>query len=258
MAKASRLTWIQTVTAGCEAWLASPHVRHDITICCARGAHRVQMPENILGALFHITKPYLTAALNQRDSRWVRRIGTPLAGQTLGILGLGEIGQELARKAAALEMRVIGTKRTPTPLPNIAKVYPQEATDEVLGAADFVLLLLPLTADTENFINARRLAAMKSTAWLLNFARGGLIVDADLIAAVKAKKIAGAILDVFREEPLPSAHPFWQTEGILVLPHIGGGHPQRSLGVAEVFVENLRLSLEGRPLATVVDRARGY
>lgn len=253
-----RLKWIQAVTAGCDAWLASPALRTDVTICCARGSHRISMPENILGALFHLTKPYMHAALAQRDSRWERRTSIPLAGKTLGILGLGAIGQELARKAAALEIRVIGTKRTPEPLPHIDKVYSQAQTDEVLAASDFVLLLLPSTQDTVNFIDARRLAAMKPSAWLLNFARGALIVDADLIAAVKAKKIAGAVLDVFREEPLPSSHPFWQTEGILVLPHIGGGHPQRSAGVAEIFTDNVRRHLAGEPLNAVVDRARGY
>ena len=253
-----RLRWVQAVTAGVDAWLADAHLRDDVTLCCARGSHRVQMPENILGALFHLTKPYMAAALSQRESRWTRRIGIPLAGKTLGILGLGAIAQELARKAAALEMRVIGTKRTPQPLPNIEKVYAPEATDEVLAASDFVLLLLPSTRETENFINAERLAAMKPTAWLLNFARGALIVDADLIAAVKARKIAGAVLDVFREEPLPSSHPFWQTEGILVLPHIGGGHPQRSAAVAEIWVANARRFVAGEPLQAVVDRARGY
>jgi phosphoglycerate dehydrogenase-like enzyme len=155
-------------------------------------------------------------------------------------------------------MRVIGTKRRPKPLPHIAKVYPQEATDEVLGASDFVLLLLPSTPDTENFINADRLRAMKPSAWLLNFARGALIVDADLIAAVQAKTIAGAVLDVFREEPLPASHPFWKTEGILVLPHIGGGGPGRSQAVAEIFVDNARRFLAGEPLKSVVDRALGY
>ena len=110
---------------------------------------------------------------------------------------------------------MIGTKRTPAPLPHVEKVYPPEQTDDVLAASDFVLLLLPSTPETENFINKDRLRAMKPTAWLLNFARGALIVDADLIAAVQSKTIAGAVLDVFREEPLPATHPFWQTEGIL-------------------------------------------
>jgi phosphoglycerate dehydrogenase-like enzyme len=107
-------------------------------------------------------------------------------------------------------------------------------------------------------MNAARLRAMKPTAWLLNFARGSLVVDADLIDAVRTKTIAGAVLDVFREEPLPAAHPFWKTDGILVLPHIGGGHPRRGAAVAEIFVDNARRFLAGEPFATAVDRARGY
>ena len=253
-----RLRWIQAMTAGVDPWLVSPDLDKDVTLCCARGSHRISMPENILGALFHLTKPYMAIALDQRESRWTKRMSVPLAGKTLGILGLGAIGQELARKAAALEMRVIGTKRTPAPLPHVERVYAQEDTDEVLGASDFVLLLLPSTSETENFIDARRLRAMKPTAWLLNFARGALIVDQDLIAAVQSKRIAGAVLDVFREEPLPAAHPFWKTEGILVLPHLGGGHPERAKAVAEIFAENARRFLAGEPLNAVVDRARGY
>ena len=253
-----KLRWLQAMTAGVDPWLASPDLGTDVTLCCARGSHRISMPENILGALFHLTKPYMPIALDQRESRWTKRVSVPLAGKTLGILGLGAIGQELARKATALEMRVIGTKRTPEPLAHVAKVYAQEQTDEVLGASDFVLLLLPSTIETENFINAKRLRAMKPTAWLLNFARGALIVDADLIAAVQAKTIAGTVLDVFREEPLPATHPFWKTDGVLVLPHLGGGHPERSAAVAEIFADNAQRFLAGEPLNAVVDRARGY
>jgi glyoxylate/hydroxypyruvate reductase len=253
-----RLRWIQAMTAGVDPWLASPDLRRDVTLCCARGTHRISMPENILGAIFHLTKPYMAIALDQRESRWTKRMSVPLAGKTLGILGLGAVGQELARKASALEMHVIGTKRTPGTLPHIERVYAPEATDEVLSTSDFVVLLLPSTADTENFINAERLRAMKPTAWLLNFARGALIVDADLIAAVQSKTIAGAVLDVFRQEPLPATHPFWKTEGILVLPHLGGGHPERPVAVAELFADNVRRFLSGEPLNAVVDRARGY
>ena len=253
-----RLRWIQAMTAGVDPWLASPDLGREVTLCCARGTHRISMPENILGALFHITKPYMPIALDQRESRWTKRMSVPLAGKTLGILGLGAVGQELARKASALEMHVIGTKRTPGAVPHVERVYGPGETDEVLKASDFVVLLLPSTADTENFINAKRLRTMKPTAWLLNFARGALIVDADLIAAVQSKTIAGAVLDVFRQEPLPDTHPFWKTEGILVLPHLGGGHPERPVAVAELFADNVRRSLEGEPLNGVVDRARGY
>jgi phosphoglycerate dehydrogenase-like enzyme len=258
LARMPRLRWIQAMTAGVEAWIDAPGLRDDVALCCARGSHRYSMSENILGALFHLTKPYMAVALDQKQSRWVRRQSRLLAGQTLGILGLGAIGQELAQKAAALEMRVIGTKRTPEPVEGVEEVYAGDETEEVLRQSDFVVLLMPLTAETENFINTKRLSAMKPTAWLLNFGRGPLIVDADLIAAVNNKTIAGAVLDVFREEPLPAAHPFWKTEGILVLPHIGGGHAGRGAVVAEIFADNARRYLAGEPFATAVDRARGY
>jgi len=256
--RSPKLRWIQSMNAGVDPWLNSPDLRPDVPICCARGSHRIPVPENILGALFHITKPYMQIALDQRDSRWVKRMSVPLAGKTLGILGLGAIGQELARKAKALEMRIIGTKRNPEPLPNIDRVYGADGTAEVMRQADFLVLLIPSTKETQNIINAERLRHMKPSAWLINFGRGALIVDDDLIAAVKSKTIAGAVLDVFRQEPLPATHPFWQTEGILVLPHIGGGHPQRNLAVAEIFVDNARRFLDGEPLKSVVDRTLGY
>ena len=258
LAKMPRLRWIQAITAGVEAWMLLPDLRPDIALTCARGTHRVQMPENILGALFHLTKPYVQASLDQRDRRWVRRVSEPLAGKTLGILGLGAIGQELARKAHALELRVIGTRRSQEALPNVDRVYPPEAMNEVLAQADFVLLLLPLTPETENIMNARRFKAMRSTAYLLNFGRGGLVVDADLVEAVQTKTIAGAVLDVYRKEPLPAEHAFWRTEGITVLPHIGGLVANRDEIVADLFADNARRFLAGEPMRELVDRARGY
>lgn len=253
-----KLKWVQSVTVGVDHWLERKDLMSRHLLTAARGTHRVQMPENILGAIFHITKGYMTAALNQRESKWVRRVSEPIAGKTLGILGLGAIGQELARKAAALELKVIGTKRTVEPVAHVDKVYAPEQIDEVLGQSDYVVLLLPVTDATNNLMNTTRLSRMKPGAWLLNFGRGHLVVDEDLIAAVKAKTIAGAILDVFRTEPLPPDHPFWKVEGILVLPHIGGGHPTRDRMVAELFTENAKRFLAGEPLKELVDRARGY
>lgn len=254
----AKLRWVQALTAGVEGWLALPDLPADLVLTCARGTHFESMPENILGALFHLTKPYTAAVEDQQHSKWVRRVATPLNGQTLGILGLGAIGQEVAHLASSLGMRVVGTKRHAEPLAHVAQVLPPERTDEVLAQSDFVLLLLPATHQTENFMNAQRLAHMKPTAWLLNFGRGHLIADADLIDAARNKRIAGAVLDVFRQEPLPSEHPFWTTPGILVLPHIGGGHPRRDSVVAKLFVDNLSRFLDGRPLREVVNRSRGY
>ncbi|HEY8288348.1 MAG TPA: NAD(P)-dependent oxidoreductase, partial [Acetobacteraceae bacterium] len=177
--KMPRLRWVQALTAGVEGWLALPDLPPSLTLTCARGTHRQAMPENILGALFHITKPYPAAAEDQKHSQWTRRVATPLNGKTLGILGLGAIGQDVARLATALGMRVIGTRRGGAPLPGLAEVLPAEGTEEVLAQSDFVLLLLPATPETENFIDAKRLAQMKPSAWLLNFGRGHLIADAD-------------------------------------------------------------------------------
>jgi glyoxylate/hydroxypyruvate reductase len=185
-------------------------------------------------------------------------VNPTLAGRTLGILGLGAIGAELARKAAALEMRVIGTKRDGAPVPHVDRVYRPAETDAVLAAADYVVLLLPSTADTRRLMNASTLPRMRRTAYLLNFGRGDLVVDEDLVAAVRSGVIAGAVLDVFVTEPLPTQSPLWTTERITIFPHVGGLHPDRDEAVAALWVDNLRRFADGAPLREVVDRARGY
>jgi phosphoglycerate dehydrogenase-like enzyme len=253
-----RLRWVQAMTAGVEGWLALPDLPARVVLTCARGTHREAMPENIIGALLFVAKPYAAAVENQKQRKWVHNTAQPLTGKTLGILGLGAIGRDVARIAAALGLRVIGTRRRPEPVAHVAEVLPPGRTPEVLRQSDFVLLLLPATPQTENLIDAERLAMMKPGAWLLNFGRGHLIRDDDLVAAVKAKRIAGAVLDVYRQEPLPAEHPFWSTEGIIVLPHIGGPHPQRDRFVARLFAENLARFLDGKPLEEVVDREAGY
>jgi phosphoglycerate dehydrogenase-like enzyme len=253
-----KLRWAQAMTAGVEGWLALPDLPKALPLTCARGTHEESMPENILGAIFHVAKPYSAAVENQKRGKWVQTVAQPLTGKTLGILGLGAIGQRVARIAAALGMRVIGTRRRPEPMADVAEVLPAERTPEVLARSDFVLLLLPATPETEGIMNAERLAMMKPGAWLLNFGRGQLVNDDDLVAAVKTRKIAGAVLDVFRQEPLPETHAFWSTEAIIVLPHIGGPHPQRDRFVARLFAENLGRFLDGKPLKELVDRKAGY
>ena len=253
-----KLRWAQAMMAGVENWLALPDLPPALLLTCARGTHEESMPENIIGALFYVAKPYAAAVENQKSGKWVRMVPEPLTGKTLGILGVGMIGQKVARVAATLGMRVIGTRRRPAPVPGVESVFPAERTAEVLAQSDFVLLLLPATRETENFIDAGRLRQMKQGAWLLNFGRGQLVKDDDLVAAVTEKRIAGAVLDVYRQEPLPAEHPFWATPGIIVLPHLGGPHPQRDKFVARLFVDNLARFLDGKPLREVVDRKLGY
>jgi glyoxylate/hydroxypyruvate reductase A len=252
------LRWIQTLSAGVEGWLARPDLAPAIDLACARGVHYEQMPDNILAAIYHVAKPYDQARRQQERCEWKRLRVEPLTGKTLGIIGLGTIGADLARKAAVLGLRVIGVRRTPGEVPGVDAVHTLDQLDLVLAASDFVVLLLPVTPATENVIDARALRHMKKSAWLFNFARGALVVDADLIAAAESGTIAGAVLDVFRAEPLPSDHPFWGAKNVVVLPHVGGGHPQRDRIVSALFVENARRFADGRPLQALVDRVHGY
>ncbi|MBS0541213.1 MAG: D-2-hydroxyacid dehydrogenase [Proteobacteria bacterium] len=253
-----KLRWAQAMSAGVDGWFALPDLPKDLTLTCARGTHTESMPENIMAGLFYVAKPYAVAAANQRQSKWVNTVPQPLTGKTLGILGLGAIGSEVARMAKAFGMKVIGTKRRPQKMDNVDEMFGADGTKEVLQRSDFVLLLLPGTPQTENFMDAEKLSWMKPTAFLLNFGRGSIVKDADLIAAAKNKTIAGAVLDVFRQEPLPASDPFWTAENIVVLPHIGGPHPQRDRFVSRLFVENLGRFLDDKPLKEVVDRASGY
>jgi len=256
--RAPRLRWAQSLTGGMEGWLASSDLPSALVLTCARGTHRVQMPEHILAGLFIASKQLAPIVLDQRERRWTRRTNPVLAGTTLGILGLGAIGAEVARKAAALDINVVGTKRDSKPVAHVSRVWGPDGTDAVLEASDFVVLLLPSTPETRDLLTLTRLSRMKRTAWLLNFGRGDLVVDDDLVTAVREQRIAGAVLDVFRKEPLPADHAFWTTDGIVVFPHVGGLHPTRDDIVAELFVDNLKRFAAGQPLREVVDRARGY
>lgn len=252
------LRWVQAMAAGVEDWMARPDLRRSIALTCARGVHSEQMPDNILASIYYVAKPFRQAQELQARRQWERIMPIPLAGQTLGILGLGTIGADLARKASMLGLRVVGIKNRPRPVPFVDEVYPSSALGKVLSQSDFVVVLLPVTPETENIINATSLAQMKRTAWLFNFARGQHVADDDLIDALENGVIAGALLDAFRVEPLPSEHRFWGTKNLVILPHIGGRHPQRDKFVAALFVENARRFAAGEPLQALVDWEQGY
>jgi len=153
-------------------------------------------------------------------------------------------------------MRVLGVTRRGRPVREAARVYPVSAMARALGEADFVVVLLPLTDATRGIVGAAALDAMKSTAWLINIARGAVVDEAALLAALEQKRIAGAVLDVFDREPLPPSHPLWKLDNVVVTPHISG--PSTPDEIAPIFNDNLARYLAGRPLRHVVDRVRGY
>src|SRR5262245_51213320 len=255
-AKASRLTWHQVMGAGVD-WALVPELPPSVVITRAPGVFGTWMSEYVLGWCLWVTQRMETYRAAQREQRW---LGTLLPGRlrgaTLTLVGVGDIGRTIARAAAAVGMNVIGVSRSGRAVPGVRRVYRAADLHRALAAADFVVLVVPLTPQTRGLIDARALAAMKSSAWLLNIGRGALVDEASLLEALGAKRIAGAVLDVFPREPLPPEHPLWRLDNAVITPHISG--PSTPDELAPIFNDNLVRWLAGRPLRHVVERRRGH
>jgi phosphoglycerate dehydrogenase-like enzyme len=188
---------------------------------------------------------------------WVREDVTPsmdnLAGKHLVIIGLGEIGQQIARKARAFDMQVSGVSRTSELLPNFDRARPRTELIAACAEADIVAVAAMHDANTDKIVSRDVIAAMRPTAYLVNVARGQLIEEPALIEALRDGKIAGAGLDVAATEPLPAGHPFWAMDNVILTPHVGGaGSEGVGGGLASIFADNLRRWLDGKPLTKVV------
>jgi phosphoglycerate dehydrogenase-like enzyme len=255
-AKAGRLTWLQAIGAGVE-WALVPELPPHVVVTRAPGVFGPWMREYVLGWCAWVTQRMETYRAAQRDRRWLDTVApSRLGGRTLALVGLGDIGRPIARLARALGMRVLGVSRSGRPVPGVARVYRPAGLHRALAAADFVVVVVPLTAGTRGLIGAPALAAMRPGAWLVNVGRGAVVDEAALVQALAARRIGGAILDVFPTEPLPADHPLWRLDNAVITPHVSG--PSAAEEIAPVFNENLARWLAGRPLRHVVDRRRGY
>ena len=182
----------------------------------------------------------------------------PLAGKTLGIVGVGAIGSEIARRARSFRMKVVGVKRNPLPMPEVNQIFGPDRLHEMLSLADFVVILVPATPETYRMIGESELRAMKRTAYLVNIARGTVLVESALVRALQENWIAGAVLDVFEKEPLPGDSPLWTIENVLVTPHLSGNLRDYANRVMAIFTENYQRWKAGNQLLNVVDLERGY
>jgi phosphoglycerate dehydrogenase-like enzyme len=259
MERAAHLRWIHTTAAGVDGLLVPPVLEGRVLLTSSVGIH-IGLPEHVMGLVLAFARRLHVAIRHQIAHRWDRAsvIGEEIAGRVLGVLGLGTIGRALAERAAVFGMRVIGTKRTPGPVPYVERVLPPGGTDEVLREADYLVIILPLTPQTRGLIDARALAMMKRTAVLINVGRGAVVKEADLIAALRAGTIAGAGLDVFEREPLPADSPLYDMPNVIVTPHVSGASHTYYDRAIPLFCENLRRYLHGQPMQNVVDPARGY
>jgi phosphoglycerate dehydrogenase-like enzyme len=262
LSQANNIRWVHTPSAGVEHLLRAPELRNSsILLTNSVGAHAIPIAEFVMMYMLnHIKKARAMYELHP-ETAWQfedREELDELAGKTLLIIGLGSIGQEIANRAQAFGMRVIGSRRTPTVMINVDRVVGADGWRELLPEADYVVVATPLTAETRNLIGAAELATMKPTAYLMNIARGAVINTEALVAALNQGTIAGAAVDVTEPEPPPADHPLWKARNIWITPHISYSSPRTPERMLQIFLDNLVRYRKGEALVNVVDKQAGY
>jgi phosphoglycerate dehydrogenase-like enzyme len=255
---APRLRWIQVTSAGTE-FLASARERlAGVVVTNGRGVHAAPIADYVLGAGVMLLSDWPSFLRAQAARQWQRRPVTALAGKVMGMIGLGSIGQEIARRARAFGLDVLGVRRSAQPVPGVTDVVPPSELRSVLPRCDLVVVTVPLTDQTRGMIGAAELRAMKRGAFLINVSRGGVVDEEALIGALRDGHVAGACLDVFATEPLPADSPLWTLPNVIVTPHIAGMRGDYEPLLVAIFLDNLGRLERGAPLRNVVDLARGY
>jgi phosphoglycerate dehydrogenase-like enzyme len=269
-----RLKWVQTCGAGVDHLATHPLIHADVTFTTASGVHAACISELVFAFILHFQRnlPKIRSYASQR--KWPAQnelfefFDRPdLDQQSLMVIGLGSIGRRVARLGRTFGMRVLGIKRDPASAPELRYLSEKSVADAVFGIgempeivpqADYLILCLPLTAETRGLINRHILDRMKRSAILINVGRGALIDEAALVESLRNGGIAGAGLDCFAAEPLPPEHPFYEMENVIVSPHVGGATRSYDARVVDIFAENIQRYLAGEPLLNRVDWGRGY
>ncbi len=259
---ADNLKWLHFASAGVEKSLNASLRSKKIKLSCSRGIHAAAISEYVLMQMLAFSKNLRRAYQFQDKHQWRFEALLPgkfdLEGKTIAIIGLGSIGLRVAKLAKAFEMNVIGTVNRVRKLPYVDKVYPQSKIETCLKPADIVVISAPLTDRTFHIIGKRELSIMKPGSYLINIGRGQLIDEKALIEALEAKKIAGAALDVFDTEPLPSDSPLWSMENVVVTPHYSGMAENLWEKTAARFCENAIRFKDGKRLIGAVSIEKGY
>jgi phosphoglycerate dehydrogenase-like enzyme len=253
------LKWIFSVTAGVEQLPFAELMKMGVKVTNTRGIHASQIAEQTMGLIISFSRRLNRCSKNQLQQKWEQFMPVDeLTGKTLCIIGAGSIGREIARKAKAFDLRVIGIKNHPEPLEHFDEVWGTSRLHEALSQADYHVLITPLTDQTYHLIGPEEFKAMKDSSIFINMSRGDTVDEAALIEAVQKGMIAGAGLDVFHEEPLPPHNPLWKMENVIITPHNAGISPTTFKKAIEVFVESLTCYRQGKPLPNEVDLQRKY
>ncbi|MGH7265405.1 MAG: D-2-hydroxyacid dehydrogenase [Candidatus Rokuibacteriota bacterium] len=280
LAAAPRLRWVQSPTVSLEHYVFPELVAHPCTLTNMRGIFSDVIADHVLGYVLCFARNFHRYVRQQLARRWepiggeaerstltagpgtvsaIDRAHLHLADQTLGVVGLGQIGSEVARRAAALGMRVVAVdpaRREPPP--DVAAVFPPDRLADLLGQSDFVVVAAPHTPETYKLFRRAQFRRMKRSAYFINIGRGVIVDLADLTAALEAGELAGAGLDVFEVEPLPADHPLWRMENVIITPHVAGTSPRIAERHLAVLVDNVRRFVRGEPLQNRADKAAWY
>ncbi|MGF1574691.1 MAG: D-2-hydroxyacid dehydrogenase [Cyanophyceae cyanobacterium] len=260
LSRAPQVRWLHTPTTGINHLQRSTLVpQRDLTLTHGAGAFAIPIAEYVFTYMLAHTKQVDKLRALQSERTWFRPLQlNELYGKTILILGTGTLGQAIAERAQVFGLRVWGSRRHPQPTPGFDQIFDTQSWRQVLGEVDFLVVATPLTPETKGMITHEIFAALPNHAYLINVARGAIINEADLIEALQTDQIAGATLDTFTTEPLPSDHPLWSRSNVLISPHCSGSSPavhQRSI---DIFLDNLHRYQSGIPLRNRVDWQAGY
>ena len=251
-----RIRWVHATSAGVDALMFPALWDSDVLLTNARGVFDLGIAEYVLGAVLMHAKDSLGNLALQRQQRWQHRETALVARQRALVIGAGSIGSEVARLLSALDIEVIGIARTARSTEHFSRVLASEQLDGALPEADVVVITAPLTDATRGLINRDRLARMRSNALLVNVGRGAIVVTDDLVAALQAGQLGGAVLDVVDPEPLPEGHPLWDLPNVMLSAHMAGDFIGWRRALGEQFMANLQRWLADEPLLNIVNRGK--
>jgi phosphoglycerate dehydrogenase-like enzyme len=242
----ARLKWVQAVGTGVDGIIGEPSLRGDVLVTNMLGHIMADsMSEAAIMLILALSRGLPRAIRNQGRHKWDRFPASLLYGKTVGIFGVGAIALDLAPKCKAFGMKVIGISSAARTVPGFDRMFDRSELEQAVREVDHFVLLTPYTPETHGIVNAKIFAAMKPSSYLFNLARGGVVDEDALLAALQTGKIAGAGLDVFTEEPLREDHPFWGMENVIVTPHLGGFHDQYASRALPTIEDNVRKFLAG-------------
>jgi phosphoglycerate dehydrogenase-like enzyme len=244
-AAAPNLKWIQALGTGTDGILDLQSLRPEVIVTNIRGIQGAAMSEAALTAMLALSRDLARSVRCQELQSWERWPATLLHGKTVGILGVGAIAEALAPRCKAMGMTVVGISSVPREVPGFDRIRRRSELSEAIGEFDYLVVLIPLSAETRNIVDAEALAAMKSSSYLINLARGGVIDEVALIRALEQGKIAGAALDVFCQEPLSKEHPLWSVKNLIITAHLGGFYDRYVDDALPAVAENMHRFLAG-------------